>query len=845
MLASGPFLALALAACASPAEADAALARIDTLAPDADLAATESLLAACGPTATTAERRARAGADLAAVRRVAEVERRAALIYPAGGKVRAQAELDGAAREVERADLVARLAANGRAMDRIDAALAEAAGGRWAAAAPLLQAALADPAVHRVAGAERAEELDAAARRARREASPWAEALRAARSLAWLVAAFGAAAALLGVARRFAGGGRKASPRYDIALHEGEAASTALALQLMGELRGIQTAPSITAEPAGELGSVAVVRGPALDEQLRALAAHLDESAAISVGFVKVPLRDLWLALTRLLFPPRYVWRGALTRHLDETRFALQQRDRRTGRRSEWSVRVPGTDERSRAEAARRMACQVALSEVPGPPPTPSAEAFACYEAARALLDDLPEAAPPQKLEEGRALLERAVRADPGWDVPQRRLAGLVARLGAVDLGLEIVSGLARAAPVPRAELMYEEARICAQTGDPRRVRRALALVERILAAPGIPPDLGLSARSLRAAAAAGLLALAERDDEAALSETERGRLQEALTDELTFFAEAAPEGIDPRAFSLARGLAQAARGGWLIEAGRAREALVAFREVLVSQPDLLAAQLGIARAYRKAQPRGWFEQAVPWLERAERLAPGNAVAHYEHGSALLVHRPPDVDGAEAHLRKAAGESLAALYKLGVLLAEERGQALEGLRCLDRALEGRGARAVPYWAQKMVSVAASTRPMPPLAIDLAEKALAALADAYREHVEPEADEDEDDRAAREAGRRRLRRYLVRAACTLGEALSGLSDAEVGQASREVDRAGETLRQILAGFQAEVEGAELEERDRALLERAIVELSPPGGQTAAPPRGVEPAGGAKR
>lgn len=830
MVLLGPLLALAVTACSSPAEADTALAGLDLLPPDVDLASVEGVLAACGPAASTPERRARAEADLAAVRRVAEVERRAALIYPAGGKARAQAELDTAAGEVDRrAELVARLAADARAMDRADAALAEAEAGKWAAAAPLLGAALVDPAVRRVAGPDRMQALAEASRRARAEASPWAEAVAAARSAAWLLALFAAAAAVLGLTRLLTRRGRRAPGRYDIALHDGEAASSALALLLLGELRGIETAPSVTAEPAGDLGSVAVVRGPALDEQLGALASRLDESAAISVGFVKVPLRDLWLGLTRLLFPPRYVWRGALTRHLDDTRFALQQLDRRTRERREWSVRVPGTDDRARAEAARRMAYHIVLSELPGAPPTRSVEAFACHEAAAELLDDLPEGSPRQRLEEGRALLERAVRQDPAWEAPQRRLAGLVARLGEVDLGLEIVSGLARAAPVPRPELMYEEARICAQTGDPRRVRRALSLVGRTLAAPGIAPELELSARSLRAAAAAGLLALAERDDGAALTETERGRLQEALTDELAFFTEPAPRGIDARAFSLARGLAQAARGGWLIEAGRAREALVAFREVLVSQPDLLTAQLGIARAYRKAQPRGWFEQAIPWLERAERIAPENAVAHYEHGSALLVHRPPDVDGAEEHLRKAAGQNLAALFKLGVLLAEERGQVLEGLRCLDRALEGRGARAMPYWAEKVVSVATSARPMPPVALDLSEKALAALAEAYGEHAEAEDGEDADDRAARLAERRRIRRYLVRAACSLGEALSGLSDAEAGLASREVDRAAETVQRTLAGFREELEGGELEERDRGLLERAVAELSGAGGQ----------------
>ena len=117
---AGPFLALALAACSSPGEADAALAHLEALAPDADLRAAESVLAACGPAASTPELRVGAEADRAAVRRVIEAERRASLIYPAGGKTRAQADLEAAASEVaRRADLVARLSADGRAMERI------------------------------------------------------------------------------------------------------------------------------------------------------------------------------------------------------------------------------------------------------------------------------------------------------------------------------------------------------------------------------------------------------------------------------------------------------------------------------------------------------------------------------------------------------------------------------------------------------------------------------------------------------------------------------------------------------------------------------------------------------
>ncbi|HVO18957.1 MAG TPA: hypothetical protein VMU15_06860 [Anaeromyxobacter sp.] len=826
MVLSVPALALALAACPAPGGADAAVRGAGELAPDADLAVAAEALAWCGPEASTPELRARAQRDLAAVRRVAEAERRAALIYPAGGRVRVEAELDDAAGEVrERADLLARLAADARAMARADEALSAAEDGRWAAAGPLLDRALADPAVGRVAGAERLGELTAAVRRAAREAGPWAGLRRAGLQVGALLAAFAGAVLALGAVRLATGRtGRERAPRYDIALVDGEGgASAGLALLLLGELRGMRTVPTVTAEPAGELGSVAVLRAPALGEELRRLAAHLDRSAALSVGFLRLPLRDLWLGLTRLLFPARYTWRGALTRHRDETRFALQQLDRRTGRRREWSSRAAGTDARGRAEAVREMAYRVALAGISGTPPTGSEEAFAAHQAAGELLEGSPESASRPRREEARVLLERAVREDPAWEAPQVRLAGVLSRLGLGDQALEMITGLSRADPAPRPDLLYEEARICAQSGDARRLRRALALAEEVLRA-GVSSELELNARSLRAAAAAGLLGLCERG-EAPLSETGRGRLQEALTEELAFLADDPPPGIDARAFSLARGLALAARGGWLVEAGRAREALAAFREVLVAQPDLLAAQLGIARAYRKAQPPGWFEQAVPWLERAERLAPGGPAAHYEHGSALLAHRPRDVLAAEEHLRKAAGQVPGALFKLGVLLAEELDRTAEGLRCLDRALEARGARSAPYWAEKLVQVAAAEQPLTPLAADLADKALAGLAQAYAARCPAEDGEDPDAREGRLLELRRLRRYLARAAAGLGEALAVPPAAGAPPARRERDRAAATLRRTLAALRAELASPGLEERDRVALERAVARIGP--------------------
>jgi tetratricopeptide (TPR) repeat protein len=845
---AAPLAALVLLACPAPASPDgpppagpdAALAALAPVAPDDDLAAREAVLAGCGPEATTPALRDEAAAEALALGKVLGAEARARVVFPAGGKGLLQAELGAVREEVgARTALVARLFADARAMDRVDEALAAArtaAGpdhGGWAAAAALADEALADPAAARVAHAGQLAALAGARERAHRHLGPWRlvdEAWAALPSVGALVGAFFLALVFLGC-RRLALGrpGSAARPgrvaRYDIALYEDTAdgPSAPLTLALLSELRALGRGASLTAEPTGSLGSVAVLRGPALDEQLRSLAERIDAGAAVAVGFLRVPLKDLWLWLVRLFFPPRFVWRGALTRGAGETRFVLAQRDRGAGAREEWQVRAAGTDAAARVRAVGLMACRLALAQLPAPP-TKSPEAFAAHEEARAILDDLPEGAPREELERARALLERAVGEDPRMEPARVRLAGVVARLGELDLALEMVDGLIRAAPQPRPALLYEEARICAQHDDARKVRRALALSERVLASPGISRELALNAHSLRAVVAAGLLGQAGREDPASLSERERGKLQQAMEGELDFFADPDAAGVeDARAFSLARALALAAKGGFLVEAGRAHEALGVLREALVDHPDLLSAQLGIARAYRKAQPRGWFDQALPWLTRAERQAPESAALQYELGSAYLQRDPPEVDEAYAHLEKAAPRHAAALYKLGVLEAEERGEPLKGIEAVDRALAARGAAAAPYWAEKLVRLAAGMQPPTPEALELSETALRGLADVHSELSRAPPDEDADERDARLAERRRHRRYLSRTAVTLAQALVALPPDGSPAAARARGRVRETLGRVAQTFRAEAAAEGLEERDRGALERTAATL----------------------
>jgi hypothetical protein len=180
------------------------------------------------------------------------------------------------------------------------------------------------------------------------------------------------------------------------------------------------------------------------------------------------------------------------------------------------------------------------------------------------------------------------------------------------------------------------------------------------------------------------------------------------------------------------------------------------------------------------------------------------------------------VDEAYAHLARAAPRHAAALFKLGVLEAEERGEPLRGLEAVDRALAARGPAAAPFWAEKLVRIAAGMRPPPPPALAAAAAALEGLLEVDAELAEAPHDEDADDRDARLSDRRRHRRYLLRSAVILAEAVAGLpADAAAAQ---ERARIRTTLGAVAQGLCAQLAAGTIEERDRAYVERAGKELA---------------------
>jgi tetratricopeptide (TPR) repeat protein len=798
----GSVVALVLGVCGAGATPDEQLERVlANRDPNQDLAAAERTLADCAAGSGSTERRASAESYRAAVAQVREVERTVQLVYPSGGKATAEAMLAQAAAAVAAyPQLLARLAADGRAMERTDAVAGHADAEQWPEVARLAGPTLADPAVLRVTDAGQRAALEEARRRAERETG------LAARAVAWatpagslllqLLATFALVAGSLALTRAAARGGKR--PRYDVALfdHEqdGSVADDALKGRLLAELRLLTHGTSVTAERAAELGTVAVVRSPGADEQLREIAARLDPAAIVGIGVLRVPLGVLWLWMVRAVYPPRFVWRGDLYRRGGETRIELEITDRRQRRPRKLSAAARGVDDDAVASAIRQLAYRIVHADLKDPP-TRSAEAFAGFEEAHALLG-AGEALPRAAMEQARELLERAVAEDPGFFAARLRLASVAARLGEVDLAVAMIEQLRKdPAAAERAELRYEEARIHAGYQDFGRVRRALRLVDELLGTAGLTAAVELNARSLRATIAAALLGIIERDeDDAQDGKVEADRLEGILEAELRFFDAPPPPRMDRKAFGLAGALARAAHGNHLIAAGRARGALPVLRAVVVEHPELLAAQLGLARAYREAKPLGWFDQARFCLERAERLAPESEAVHYEFGSALLARAPPEVESARAHLEKAT-RSPSALYKLGVLLAEEQREPAEGVRRIFRAIQARGRSAPPYWSEHLVRIVQGARLHDREALELAELAVRELLDCTRDAGKAAPRDPDADPGAQRAERRRVRRYLIRATDRLAEAVAAMPDEAVAAVAVEVRAIVKLLREV--------------------------------------------------
>ncbi|HVE85374.1 MAG TPA: hypothetical protein VND93_21120, partial [Myxococcales bacterium] len=669
---------------------------------------------------------------------------------------------------------------------------------KWPDVARLAPPVLEDPAVSRIIAPRIRTRLEKAKRQAEWEAGLIGGVVSSARepagTLARLAGTFLAALAVVSIVRRTS----RNRLKYEIALFDHAKGLTApdepLKARLLDELRLLSLEPSVTAERAAELGTVAVIHSPGPDDELQRIASLIDPSAVVGIGLLRVPLGAIWQWLVRFFFPPTFVWRGDLSRYAGETRLELEVRDQRAGASKSRThrVRVPGVDEAAVVAAVRQLAYRVVHADLKKPA-TASPEAFAAYQEAHALLARAGEGATREALEDAREELERAIAEDPGYLAARLRLASVVGRLGELDLAAAMVEELGRSAGANHGpELRYEEARIYAQFQDYGRVRRALRLVDDLLATKDLPLAVELNARSLRATIAAALLVMIQRDE--ADDNGERERLEGVLKAELSYFAGAPPEKMDRRAFALAGALARAARGTYLVEID-ARQALVMFRSVLIDHPDLLAAQLGLAKAYRKAKPDGWYGQARPCLERAERLAPKSDAVQYEFGSALLDRQPPDVEGAKAHLEKAAQRSPSALYKLGVLIAEEERRPLDGVRHVSRAIQARRRGAPPFWTEKLVRMAIGPELKDPMALSLAELAVRSLLECARDAGKAAQSESDEEKAERLSERRELRRYLLRSADLLASAIADLPPDAISAAQAQVRALAKTLRDV--------------------------------------------------
>lgn len=144
-------------------------------------------------------------------------------------------------------------------------------------------------------------------------------------------------------------------------------------------------------------------------------------------------------------------------------------------------------------------------------------------------------------------------------------------------------------------------------------------------------------------------------------------------------------------------------RGDILRAAGRAPEAVQAYRRAVTMRADFVEAWNNLGNALRDA---GDPDAAVAALQRAVRLRPQLAVCQLNLGRALLVaKRFDEALAAFDHAARADPTSVEALFELGVTLAA-MGRHEESLAPLQRAvaLDPRHARAVARLALTLVAL---------------------------------------------------------------------------------------------------------------------------------------------
>lgn len=706
------------------------------------------------------------------VRDVAIQEERARLFSGAGATSAAKAVLEAAKAKARAAGLdalVGRLDLDQAVLDRIVAAEASVAKESWTEARWQLRQVLDDAALPRIAGPARIDALRAAlvTTDEKTHTTPSLPSWLGPTSMVSLSTMFGLLVLLFVVRRRDEARGRET---HDVRITDPatpDAQQNALVAQLLGELR-LLSLPVRSAAPAEALGDnrdvLVATPPPVLDELGRQANALIDETATLTIGAVKVPVRRLFDWVSRKVVPPRHTWVGTLSRTHDATLLTLEREERGVGARPSMHVRVTGTDDNARSMAIRELAVRLALIPRSDPAALPQEKSVVAVLRYREAIP-LVESGEQGKLETARGLLAQALAMDPGLTGARLALVDVARRKGDLALVEASLEQLEASKALPAHEIAFRRALVEAGSTNYLTLRQALQRLEGgVLPAKELTPESRASARSLRVVLACELLLRMRSDARALPHMAEQERFETLVEEDLATFAQE-PEAIDRAVFANAQALALAARGRLLNRLNDHKAAKPYFTRALALLPDHVPALVGLARAERgyaankkEQAPEEWQRRARTLLDRAVALAPESDDVHFERARLWMMSEPPDLAQAEKTLRQLAGRHPGACFRVGELLAKQETMAAVGAEWMWRSVTMRANAPEGGRAATAAVVALQAEPA---AVHLAMEIVEWLEEQVATLARPLESETPETKQERESRHHRARMDLKR------------------------------------------------------------------------------------
>jgi hypothetical protein len=636
------------------------------------------------------------GAALAArAETIESAEAAAAKLLEAGSKTAAVAKLDEAGKGSADLGVQVRIAEDQRAIGHVEAADQQWEKRDWKAAAAAFRLVDRDKAVPRIVTAEKLKQLQRRSGRAGRRAF-------LAGPLDWLgkrldllldvIVPLGLVLLAVSIIRAWNRRKRKKQStdkqinvRVLDAMKPNWPVDDGLAAKVIAELRALALPQraQLSIESAGEAGDVATVALPDLPGAFTQVGKVLDESSALTIGIVKVPLRRIWDALAQWLDPATVQWTATIAKDQDATLVMVKK----NSDDEPFHARVPGTDEAAAWTAVRLIAARISIETAQASSPTKIPEALVKFFAAVQLTNQN-----PPKLDDARAALISALRCDPTFWQARLRLVEVTRRLGELDLARELLKQVEADGKADEITLSYQKALISAQAKGYGELRGALQLLETLIpkfrASSTVDGRLALSVASLHAVVSAQLLSLLYDDDPAAIAQgsTEAADLERSLAGNAEQFLAPCPADTDPAFFRLASALALTARGTWLNKRNDGKAARGPLLAAIARRADYVPALVGLATAYRlsKGSDHDWFEESRPWRERALAIDPLDRDAIYEQGRALEARQPPALTEAAEAYKKISDRHAGARFYQGQLLLET--DATAGVRMMLEAM---------------------------------------------------------------------------------------------------------------------------------------------------------------